>query len=375
MKILIVFGTRPEGIKLAPLIQAIEKSKELECVLLNTGQHKEMLDQVLALFSLQPKYDLKLMKPNQKLDEIISVMITSIGKILDIEEPDLVLVLGDTATTFAGAYAAFLKQIPIGHVEAGLRTFQLYSPFPEEMHRKLVASLSSYHFAPTETNKNNLVAEGIAHERIKVVGNTVIDALLDITNRTFTFPPHLQTIIDRGKRIILVTTHRRENFHKLKGIYNALKQLTEDFNDIEIIFPVHPNPNVRKQVNDYLLTGSKSDRIHIMDPLDYESFSHLMKQSYMIITDSGGIQEEAPALDIPVLVARESTERLEGVKAGTLKIVGTNEAEIVKAARTLLEDSQEYKKMAQIPNPYGDGTASRQIVDFLKNLQVNKGVF
>lgn len=375
MKIMIIFGTRPEGIKLAPLIQGIKMTKGLECVLLNTGQHREMLDQVLALFSLQPEYDLKLMKPNQELDEMISVMIVRIGKILDVEKPDLVLVVGDTATTFAGAYAAFLKQIPIGHVEAGLRTFQMYSPFPEEMHRKIVARLSSYHFAPTETNKSNLLAEGIAEEGIKVVGNTVIDALLDITGRTFTFPPHLQAILDRGKRIVLVTTHRRENFHKLKAIYMALKQLLEDFDDIEIIFPVHPNPNVRKQVNDYLLTDTKSDRIHIMDPLDYECFSHLMKHSYLIITDSGGIQEEAPALNIPVLVARESTERLEGVNAGTLKLTGTNEMEIVKAARNLLQDPREYLKMAQVPNPYGDGTSSRQIVDFLKKLQLNKGLF
>lgn len=375
MKIMIIFGTRPEGIKLAPLIQGIKMTKGLECVLLNTGQHREMLDQVLALFSLQPEYDLKLMKPNQELDEMISVMIVRIGKILDVEKPDLVLVVGDTATTFAGAYASFLKQIPIGHVEAGLRTFQMYSPFPEEMHRKIVASLSSYHFAPTETNKSNLLAEGIAEEGIKVVGNTVIDALLDITGRTFTFPPHLQAILDRGKRIVLVTTHRRENFHKLKAIYMALKQLLEDFDDIEIIFPVHPNPNVRKQVNDYLLTDTKSDRIHIMDPLDYECFSHLMKHSYLIITDSGGIQEEAPALNIPVLVARESTERLEGVNAGTLKLTGTNEMEIVKAARNLLQDPREYLKMAQVPNPYGDGTSSRQIVDFLKKLQLNKGLF
>lgn len=368
MKIMIVFGTRPEGIKFAPLIQAIQNTEELECVLVNTGQHHEMLDQVLSLFSISPDYDLKLMKTNQKLDQLTSEMILKIGKVLDIENPKLVLVLGDTATTFAGAYAAFLQQIPVGHVEAGLRTFQTYSPFPEEMYRKLVTNLSSYHFAPTETNKDNLIVEGVTAKNIVVVGNTVIDALLDITGRPYTFPSHLQTILDRGQRIILVTTHRRENLKRLQGIYIALNQLLEDYENIEIIFPVHPNPKVRQQVNDYLITGATSDRIHIMDPLDYECFSHLMKKSYMIITDSGGIQEEAPALDIPVLVVRESTERPEGVQAGTLKIVGTNELEILREAEKLLQDPDEYTKMSQIANPYGDGTASKQIVDFLKNL-------
>lgn len=366
---MMIFGTRPEGIKFAPLIQAIQTTTNFECVLLNTGQHKEMLDEVLALFSLRPQYDLKLMKPNQRLDELISVMIIRIGEIIDIEKPDLVLVLGDTATTFAGAYAAFLKQIPVGHVEAGLRTFQMYSPFPEEMHRKIVTSLSSFHFAPTTKNENNLIAEGVPRESIAVVGNTVIDALFDVTNRTFTFPPYLQTILARGNRIILVTTHRRENFHKLQGVYNALKQLTVDFNDIEIIFPVHPNPNVRKQVDEHLLKNSKSARIHIIDPLDYECFSHLMKKSYLIITDSGGIQEEAPALNIPVLVARESTERIEGVNAGTLKIVGTNELELLSEVSRLLQNREQYLKIAHIDNPYGDGTASMQIVDFLRTIQ------
>ena len=365
---MIIFGTRPEGIKFAPLIQALHTTDEMECVLVNTGQHREMLDQVLALFSLHPDYNLKLMKPNQKLDELVSKMIVKIGDVLDKENPELVLVLGDTATAFAGSYAAFLRQIPIGHVEAGLRTFQIYSPFPEEMYRKLITNLSSYHFAPTEENKENLTKEGIPSERIVVVGNTVIDALFEVTKKPYIFPLDLQEVLDRGSRIILVTTHRRENFQHLVGIYNALKQLLEEFDDIEIIFPVHPNPNVRSQVNNHLLTSKKSSRIHIVDPLDYECFSHLMKQSYIIITDSGGIQEEAPALNVPVLVVRESTERPEGVKAGTLKIVGTNKDEILKVARDLLQNPKEYSRMSHIANPYGDGTASRQIVDFLKGL-------
>lgn len=369
MKLLIIFGTRPEGIKFAPIIQELTNTKEMDCVLVNTGQHREILDQVLSLFSITPHYQLNLMKPNQTLEEITSEMIKKIGEVYKKENPDLVLVLGDTVTTFTGAYTAFLHRIPVGHIEAGLRTFKMYSPFPEEMYRKLVTSLSSYHFAPTEKSKKNLLQEGIPENRIFVVGNPVIDALLDVTGRPYTFPPNIQKIINNNRRIVLVTTHRRENFIKLEGIYLALKQLIEDFDDIEIIFPVHPNPNVRKQVQKHLYTDNISSRIHLIDPLDYECFSHLMKHSYLIITDSGGIQEEAPALNVPVLVVRESTERIEGVEAGTLQLVGTDKEKILSATRKLLEYPSEYLKMANTLNPYGDGTSAKQIGILLNKIE------
>lgn len=369
MKVIIVFGTRPEGIKFAPIIQELMNTKEMDCILINTGQHREILDQVLSLFSITPHYELNLMKPNQTLEEITSEMMKKIGEIYEKENPDLVLVLGDTVTTFTGAYTAFLHRIPVGHIEAGLRTFNMYSPFPEEMYRKLVTSLSNYHFAPTEKSKTNLLEERISENSIFVVGNPVIDALLDVTCRPYTFPSNIQKIINNKRRIILVTTHRRENFIKLEGIYQALKQLLVDFDDIEIVFPVHPNPNVRKQVQDHLLTDTINSRIHLIEPLDYECFSHLMKHSYLVITDSGGIQEEAPALNIPVLVVRESTERREGVEAGTLQLVGTDKEKILTATRELLESSSEHSKMAQILNPYGNGTSAKQIITLLKKIE------
>jgi UDP-N-acetylglucosamine 2-epimerase (non-hydrolysing) len=364
VKVMVIFGTRPEGIKLAPLIQELQKTDGFECVMVNTGQHYEMLNQVLSLFSLRPEYDLKLMKPNQNLDELTANMIIQLGNVLKIEKPALVIVLGDTTTTFVGAYSAFLRQIPIAHVEAGLRTNQIYSPFPEEMYRKLTTNLSTYHFAPTEKNKKNLIAENIPATRITVVGNPVIDSLINITGQSFTFPAHLQSILDYGRRIILVTTHRRENLSQLKGVYIALNCLIREFDDIEVIFPVHLNPNVRMQVSEHL---QLHDRIHLTGPLDYECFAHLMKRSYLLITDSGGIQEEAPALGIPVLVARESTERPEGVEAGTLRIVGTIASEIFSAARLLLQNQDEHSRMAKSPNPYGDGLSSKRILEFLKN--------
>ncbi|MEK3955547.1 non-hydrolyzing UDP-N-acetylglucosamine 2-epimerase [Psychrobacillus sp. FSL K6-1464] len=369
MKVLIIFGTRPEGIKFAPIIQELVSSKEMDCILVNTGQHREILDQVLSLFSIRPHYQLNLMKPNQTLEEITAEMIKKIGEVYEKESPDLVLVLGDTVTTFTGAYTAFLHRIPVGHVEAGLRTFNMYSPFPEEMYRKLVTSLSSYHFAPTEKSKTNLLHEGIPENSIFVVGNPVIDALLDVSSRPYIFPPNIQKIIDNKRRIILVTTHRRENFIKLEGIYLAFKQLLVEFEDIDIIFPVHPNPNVKKQVQDHLITNNINSRIHLIEPLDYECFSHLMKLCHLVITDSGGIQEEAPALNVPVLVVRESTERIEGIEAGTLQLVGTDKEKILATTRKLLESPSEHAKIAKIPNPYGDGTSAKQIIELLKNIE------
>lgn len=363
MKIVVILGTRPEGIKFAPLILALQNDSDFECIVVNTGQHLEMLDQVLALFSLRPKYNLGVMKPNQSPLSLTANILPRIDKILAIEQPDFVLVLGDTATTFSGAYAAFLRQIPVAHIEAGLRTHQRYSPFPEEMYRKFVTNLSSIHFAPTEQNKQNLLAENIASTQIMVVGNTVIDALMHITRQSYQFPPPLQTILERGNRIILVTTHRRENFSQLKFIYQALNEIVQEFDDIEIIFPAHPNPQVQKEIAQYL---NKHRRIHITKPLDYECFAHLMKQSYLILTDSGGIQEEAPALNVPVLVTRKSTERQEGIEAGTLRLVGTNTSDIITSMRTLLQSPAEYRSMADAINPYGDGTSSKKIVDLLK---------
>ena len=358
-----IFGTRPEGIKFAPLINRFESIDWINSVTVNTGQHLEMLDQVLMMFQLQPQYNLKLMKPNQHLEELTAKMILNISNILDKEKPELVLVLGDTATTFTAAYTAFLKRVPIGHVEAGLRTHTIHSPFPEEMYRQLVTRLSAYHFAPTEKNKENLLAENQDTNRIVVTGNTVIDALFEIAKRPHQFPENLKEVLKRGRRIILITTHRRENFMQLKNVYMAINQLVQTFPDIEIIFPVHLNPNVRKQVTNYLLDN---ERIHLTDPLDYETFVHLMKKGDIVLTDSGGIQEEAPAFHIPVLVARESTERPEGVAAGTLKIVGTRTESIVKETTRLLTDREEYNRMAQSVNPYGDGTAAERIIEFLE---------
>lgn len=367
VKIMSIFGTRPEGIKFAPIIHRFMLTKWIDQITVNTGQHLEMLDQVLKKFNIVPHYNLKVMKPNQKLEEVTADMIVKISIILEKEKPELVLVLGDTATTFAGAYAAFLKGIPVGHIEAGLRTFDIYSPFPEEMYRQLVTRISNYHFAPTTKNKENLLSENIKPDKIVVTGNPVIDALFEIGNRPHTYSKEFAQIIDQRKRIILITTHRRENFSQLKNVYLAINQLVQSFPDIEVIFPVHLNPTVRKQVADYLLDN---ERIHVTEPLDYETFVHIMKRTYMVITDSGGIQEEAPAFDIPVLVARESTERPEGVAAGTLKVVGTSADSIIKEATRLLTDQKEYIRMAQSINPYGDGTAALRIVDFL-NLELN----
>lgn len=365
MKIVVILGTRPEGIKFAPLILALQNEPNFECIVVNTGQHIEMLDQVLALFSIQPKYNLGVMKPNQSPLSLTANILPRIDKILAIEQPTLVLVLGDTATTFSGAYAAFLRQIPVTHIEAGLRTNQRYSPFPEEMYRRVVCHLSTIHFAPTKRNKQNLIAENIPRDQIMVVGNTVIDALLQITSQPYQFPPFLQTILERGNRIILVTTHRRENFFELKYIYQALNEIVQEFDDIEIIFPTHLNPQVQREVAQHV---KKHSRIHITNPLDYECFAHLMKHSYLILTDSGGIQEEAPALNVPVLVTRKSTERQEGVEAGTLRLVGTNASDILTTMRALLQNLEEYRSMADAVNPYGDGTSSKKIVEYLKKL-------
>lgn len=363
MKVMPIFGTRPEGIKMAPLVKLLKQDKDIECVFVNTAQHREMLDQVLDLFDIKPDYDLNIMKPGQTPLQVTSRILTELETILDKEKPDLVLVHGDTATTFAGAFAAFQKQIPVGHVEAGLRTGNIYSPFPEEANRKLTGAIATFNFSATEKNRENLLKENVKSESIVVVGNTVIDALLDVTSRNYEFEGELKDIVSNDKKTILLTTHRRENLTQLKEVYLAINQLLEENEDIQFVFPVHKNPVVRNEVKRWL---NDSDRVHLVEPMDYEVFANLMKHAYLIITDSGGIQEEAPALGIPVLVARDTTERPEGVEAGTLKLVGLSKERIFEEANLLLNDKEAYNKMSGAKNPYGDGTSSQQIVQFIK---------
>ena len=363
MKVMPIIGTRPEGIKMAPLIKRLREDDEIECVFVNTAQHREQLDQVLSLFQMKADYDLDIMRHQQTPEQIISAIITQLSGILEAEKPDLVLVHGDTTTTFVGAKAAFLKQIPVGHVEAGLRTYNMYSPFPEEINRQLVGRLATYHFAATEANRKHLMQERISDETIAVVGNTVIDALIDITSRPFEFSGELKPITENGRRTILMTTHRRENLEQLQGIYEAVNRLLSEFADIQIVFPMHKNPKVREKVYQ---SFNSHPRVHLTEPLDYEVFANLMKQSYLIITDSGGIQEEAPSLGKPVLVARNTTERQEGVEAGTLKLVGTDSDSLYREAFQLLTDDSLYQKMSEAKNPYGIGDTSQQIIDFIK---------
>lgn len=362
-KVLTVIGTRPEGIKMVPVIKELQKNPDIDSIFVNTGQHKDQLDQVLDLFSIKPDYDLDLMKDKPNLEEILASILLKLSKILDKEKPDIVLVHGDTATTLAGAQAAFYKQIPVGHVEAGLRTYERYSPFPEEMNRQVVGRYATLHFAATENNKLNLLSETIKENDIFVVGNTVIDALIQVIGKEADLKPEIQSIIDSPLKTILLTTHRRENLEDLNHIYQAINQLVLENNDIQVVFPIHKNPAVRKKVHDSL---NNHPRIHLLDPQDYYSFSKLMETSLFIITDSGGIQEEAPSLGKPVLVARKSTERIEGVEAGTLKLVGTDTARILEESRKLLTNRDYYDSFSTNNNPYGNGTTSKKIVSIIK---------
>ena len=368
-KVMPIIGTRPEGIKMAPLIKALKQEKDIECLFVNTAQHREMLDQVLELFALQPDYDINLMQAGKRIEELTGILLAKLSAIIEAEKPDLVLVHGDTTTTFIGAYAAFLQQIPIGHIEAGLRTNNKYSPFPEEMNRQMVSRMATYHFAPTEKNKNHLLQENITEDSIYVVGNTVIDALLEIASRPNRFNKSLQSIFSNDQQTILLTTHRRENLHELKNIFAAINQLLQEHQNIQVLFPIHKNPQIRKTVYDFFQTN---ERIHLIEPLDYESFVQVMKHSYLVITDSGGIQEEAPSLGKPVLVVRNTTERQEGVEAGTLKLVGTSTKSIYEECTTLIHDASEYEKMQKISNPYGDGNTSRRIIEIIKEISLDK---
>ncbi len=361
-KVMVIFGTRPEAIKMAPVIKELKKVESIDTVVAVTAQHREMLDQVLNLFNIKPDYDLNIMKDGQNLFGITADVLHGLHNIMEQEAPHLVLVHGDTTTTFAGALAAFYHKIPVGHVEAGLRTRNKYSPYPEEMNRTLTGRLSDLHFAPTDTSRENLLAESTAAFKIWVTGNTVIDALLATIRPDYQFGPEFSGINFAG-RILLVTTHRRENWGgKMRDIYQALLDLTEEFPDVEVVFPVHPNPIVRNTAMEML---QNRPRIHLLEPLDYEPFAHLMNASYLVLTDSGGLQEEAPSLGKPVLVLRDTTERPEAIEAGTVKLVGTSRQRIYDEAKLLLTNQQEYDKMARAINPYGDGKAARRIVKII----------
>jgi UDP-N-acetylglucosamine 2-epimerase (non-hydrolysing) len=362
-KVMVVFGTRPEAIKMAPVIKELKKVNDIETIVTVTAQHREMLDQVLHLFDIVPNYDLDLMKTRQDLFSITTGVLNGLKDILQREKPDLVLVHGDTTTTMAAALAAFYQRIPVGHVEAGLRTRNRYSPYPEEMNRTLTGRLTELHFAPTDVARENLLAESTASFKIWVTGNTVIDALMATVKDKYSFGEELKAI-DFTRRILLVTTHRRENWgESMRNIYRALIKLMEEFNDLEVVFPVHKNPIVRDIAFEML---GQREHFHLIEPLDYEPFANLMNASYLILTDSGGMQEEAPSLGKPVLVLRDTTERPEALQAGTVKLVGTNQEKIYQEARTLLTDKKEYEKMARSINPYGDGHASRRIVKVIK---------
>jgi len=371
-KVLLVFGTRPEAIKMAPLVKAFQADNHFETRVCVTAQHREMLDQVLNMFEIKPEYDLNLMKPGQDLYDITSNVLLGMKDVLSDFNPDVVLVHGDTTTTSATSLAAFYQKIKVGHVEAGLRTHDIYSPWPEEANRQITGVLASYHFAPTTTSRDNLLRENKDVRNILVTGNTVIDALflaLDkIENNQELKNEIIKNIntqykLDDTKKLILVTGHRRENFGQgFINICEALKTLALNNKDIDIVYPVHLNPNIQKPVKEIL---SDVGNIHLIEPLQYETFLYLMSQSYFIITDSGGVQEEAPSLGKPVLVMRDTTERPEALEAGTVKLVGTDTQKIIKEAQTLLDDKIEYEKMSKAHNPYGDGKACTRIVEFI----------
>lgn len=367
MKILTVFGTRPEAIKMAPLALALAIDQRFDAKVCVTGQHREMLDQVLELFEIQPEFDLNIMKPGQDLTDVSTSILQGMKKVFQDFKPDMLLVHGDTATTFATTLAAYYHQIPVGHIEAGLRTGNLYSPWPEEGNRRLTGALASKHFAPTAVSRNNLLREGVADDAIFVTGNTVIDALLDVVNRLknddmlYKKASAPSEFLDPTRKLILVTGHRRESFGSgFERICQALRDVAQRHPEVDIVYPVHLNPNVREPVN-RLLSGINN--IHLIEPMDYLPFVHLMSRSHIILTDSGGIQEEAPSLGKPVLVMRDTTERPEAVEAGTVKLVGSNVSNIVCELEKLLTDQESYRIMSVAHNPYGDGKACNRIIE------------
>ena len=360
--IMLVFGTRPEAIKMCPLVKEFQKyTDEFKTVVCVTGQHREMLDQVLTIFDVKPDYDLNIMKQGQDLTDVTARVLTGLRDVFKECRPDVVLVHGDTTTSTAGALAAFYAQIPVGHVEAGLRTYNIYSPYPEEFNRQAVSIISQYNFAPTEFSKQNLLKEGKKAETIYVTGNTAIDALKTTVREDYTHP---ELDWARDSRLIMITAHRRENLGEpMRHMFCAIRRVMDEHPDVKAIYPIHMNPVVRETANEIL---GDDDRIHIIEPLDVLDFHNFMSRSFLILTDSGGIQEEAPSLGKPVLVMRDTTERPEGIAAGTLKLVGTEEEVIYHNFKLLLEDEQEYAKMSNASNPYGDGFASKRIADILE---------
>ncbi len=357
---MLVFGTRPEAIKMCPLVKELKTRKNLKTIVCVTGQHRQMLDQVLDAFHVVPDYDLSIMKDKQTLFDITTNILNSIGSVLDEVKPDVVLVHGDTSTTFVTALACFYKQIPVGHVEAGLRTYNIYSPYPEEFNRQAVSIISQYNFAPTELSRQNLLREGKKDETIYVTGNTAIDALKTTVREDYSHP---ELEWADGSRLIIITAHRRENLGEpMHHMFRAIRRIMDEHPDVKAIYPIHMNPVVRKAADEEL---SGCDRIHLIEPLEVLDFHNFLARSYLILTDSGGIQEEAPSLGKPVLVMRDTTERPEGIAAGTLKLVGTDEEVIYRNFKELLEDPRAYDSMAKASNPYGDGFACVRIADVL----------
>ncbi len=358
VKVMTIFGTRPEAIKMAPLVQELKSRKEIKCLVCVTAQHREMLDQVLETFKITPDYDLNIMKQGQTLADITTRALVGLEEIIKKEQPNIVLVHGDTTTTFAGALAAFYNQVDIGHVEAGLRTYNKYSPYPEEMNRQMVSCLSDMNFAPTELSKQNLLKDNKKEETIYVTGNTVIDAMKTTVTKDY-FHPVFDWIGE--DRMILLTAHRRENLGEpMRHIFTAIKKIVDEFNDVKVVYPIHMNPKVREIANEVL---GDCNKVKMIEPLEVFDFHNFQNKSYLILTDSGGVQEEAPSLGKPVLVLRDTTERPEGIEAGTLKLVGTDTDKIYKATKILLTNKEEYDNIAKATNPYGDGFASKRIVD------------
>ena len=373
--IMLIFGTRPEAIKMCPLVKELQSRKEIRTLVCVTGQHRQMLEQVLDAFHVQPDYDLSIMKDKQTLFDITTEILKKIREVLEKEKPDVVLVHGDTSTTFAAALACFYLQIPVGHVEAGLRTYNIASPYPEEFNRQAVSIVSQYNFAPTKRSAENLVREGKKKDTIYITGNTAIDALQTTVRDNYSHPE-----LDwcRDSRLMLITAHRRENLGEpMHNMFRAIRRVLEEHDDVKAIYPIHLNPVVRRAAEDVFgesSPGGKEERLHLMEPLDVLDFHNFMKRSYLILTDSGGIQEEAPALGKPVLVMRDTTERPEGIEAGTLKLVGTEEETIYRTFTELLDNKEEYEKMAHASNPYGDGYASIRIANILQGLPLNCGI-
>lgn len=371
--VLLVFGTRPEAIKMCPVVNELKKRNSIRTVVCVSGQHREMLQQVLEVFHLQPDYDLSIMKENQTLFDITDAILLSIRSVLEEVKPDVVLVHGDTTTTFTTALAAYYMQIPVGHVEAGLRTYNIYSPYPEEFNRQAVSIISRYNFAPTELSRQNLIREGKDPSHIWVTGNTAIDALKTTIRKDYDHP---ELKWAAGSRLILITAHRRENLGEpMHHMFRAIRRVMDEHPDVKAIYPIHLNPKVRQAAEEVFgdqAEGGREERLHLIEPLDVLDFHNFMEHSYLILTDSGGIQEEAPSLGKPVLVMRDTTERPEGIEAGTLKLVGTEEETIYREFSRLLNDTEEYEKMSRAANPYGDGHASERIADILESSFLKK---